>query len=79
MTIIGAYEAKTHFSKLVERVANGERITISRHGVPVLTMQPVSPSPKTAPKDVIAAIKTFRKGQRLEGLSIRQMIEEGRL
>jgi prevent-host-death family protein len=79
MTIIGTYEAKTHFSKLVERVANGERITISRHGVPVLTMQPVSPSPKTAPKDVIAAIKTFRKGQRLEGLSIRQMIEDGRL
>ena len=29
--------------------------------------------------DVIAAIKTFRKGQQLEGLTIREMIEEGRL
>jgi prevent-host-death family protein len=79
LTIIGAYEAKTHFSKLIERVAKGERITITRHGVPVLTMQPVSTNPKTPPKDVIAAIKAFRKEQRLEGSSIRQMIEEGRL
>ena len=79
MTTIGAYDAKTHFSKLVERVANGEHITITRHGVPVMTMQPVSTGPKTPPKDVIAAIKAFRKDQRLEGISIREMIEEGRL
>ena len=78
MTTIGAYEAKTHFSKLVERVARGERITITRHGVPVMTMQPVSTNPKTPPENVIAAIKTFRKERRLEGLSIREMIEEGR-
>jgi prevent-host-death family protein len=79
MTTVGAYEAKTHFSKLVERVARGEQITVTRHGVPVMTMQPISTHPKTPPEDVIAAIKTFRKGQQLEGVSIREMIEEGRL
>ena len=78
MTIIGAYEAKTHFSKLVERVARGERITVTRHGIPVMTMQPVSTHPKMPPEDVIAAIKVFRKERRLDGLSIREMIEEGR-
>lgn len=78
MTIIGAYEAKTHFSKLVERVARGERITVTRHGIPVMTMQPVSTHPKIPPEDVIAAIKVFRKERRLEGLSIREMIKEGR-
>ena len=78
MTIIGAYEAKTHFSKLVERVARGERITVTRHGIPVMTMQPVSTHPKMPPEDVIAAIKVFRKERRLEGLSIREMIKEGR-
>ena len=79
MSTIGLSEAKTHFSKLVERGASGEHITITRHGVPVMTMQPVSTRPKTPPKDVIAAIKAFRKEQRLEGLSIRDLIEGGRL
>jgi prevent-host-death family protein len=79
MTTIGAYEAKTHFSKLIERVARGECITVTRHGVPMMTMQPVSTHPKMPPGDVIAAIKAFRKGKRLEELSIREMIEEGRL
>ena len=78
MTTIGAYEAKTHFSKLVERVVRGERITVTRHGIPVMTMQPVSTHPKIPPEDVIAAIKVFRKERRLEGLSIREMIKEGR-
>jgi len=79
MTTIGTYEAKTHFSELVERVARGERITITRHGIPVITMQPISTYPKTPPEDVIAAIKAFRKERRLEGMSIREMIREGRL
>jgi prevent-host-death family protein len=79
MTTIGAYEAKTHFSKLLERVARGERITVTRYDVPVMTMQPVNTYPKTPPEDVIAAMKAFRKGKRLEELSIREMIEEGRL
>jgi len=34
METIGAYEAKTHLPKLLERVSKGERITITRHGVP---------------------------------------------
>ena len=79
MTTIGAYEAKTHFSKIVTRVERGERITVTRHGVPVMTLQPVTPHSKTPPEDVIAAIKKSRKGQKLEGLSIREMIEEGRV
>ena len=79
MTTIGAYEAKTHFSKLIERVERGERITITRHGIPVMTLQPVKDKPEIPPEQVIAAIKTFRQGRRLEGLSIRGMIEEGRL
>jgi prevent-host-death family protein len=78
MTTIGAYEAKTHFSKLVECVARGEPIIITRHGIPVMTMQPVSNNPKMTSEKVIAGIKTFRKERRLEGLTIREMIEDGR-
>ncbi len=34
MKTVGSYEAKTHFSAFLNRVAKGEQITITRHGVP---------------------------------------------
>ena len=37
---INIHEAKTHFSKLLQRVAGGEEITISRAGVPVARLVP---------------------------------------
>ena len=39
METVGAYEAKTHLPKLLERVLKGERITITKHGVPVAVLQ----------------------------------------
>ena len=33
METVGAYEAKTHLPKLLERVLKGERITITKHGI----------------------------------------------
>ena len=41
--LVGAYDAKTHFSELLERVAAGEQITITRHGSPVARLVPVHP------------------------------------
>ena len=37
------HEAKTHFSKLLQRVALGEEVTISKAGVPVARLVPVRP------------------------------------
>ena len=78
METIGAYEAKTHLPKLLERVLKGEQITITKHGVPVAILQPPLPSRKTDPKKVISEVRKFRDKHTLEGLSIRDMIEEGR-
>ena len=39
--LVGAYDAKTHFSELLEWVATGEEITITRHGVPVARLVPI--------------------------------------
>ena len=38
---INVHEAKTHFSKLLQRVALGEEITIAKAGVPVAKLVPV--------------------------------------
>ena len=78
METIGAYEAKTHLPKLLERVIKGERITITKHGVPVAVLQPPESIRRTEPKQVIAELREFRRKHRLDGLSLRDMIEEGR-
>ena len=78
MTKVGAYEAKTRLSELLKRAASGERIVVTKHGVPVAELIPAGKTNNVSPKETIAAIKSFRKGHRLNGVSIRELIEEGR-
>jgi prevent-host-death family protein len=78
MDTVGAYEAKTQLSKLLDRVAKGESITIEKHGVPVAVLRPVNPARIAPLGDVIAEIKRSRGDRRLHGLTIRELIEEGR-
>jgi antitoxin (DNA-binding transcriptional repressor) of toxin-antitoxin stability system len=46
---LGVAEAKARFSELIERVANGERITVTRRGKPaVVLVRPDQASPPRA-------------------------------
>lgn len=78
MKTVGAYEAKTHLPKLLERVLQGERITITKHGVPVAVLQPPDPEKHVDTQSVIRELRKLRDRQSLGGLSIRDMLEEGR-
>ena len=78
MESVGAYEAKTQLSKLLERVMKGERITITKHGVPVAVLQPPDPGKATDIKTVISEIRRTRKKHNLKGESLKSMIETGR-
>jgi prevent-host-death family protein len=80
---VGAYEARTHLSELLDRVARGERVTITKHGVPVAVLQPPDPAPRKDVKQVIEDLRRFRENQRAKGLlvtqaEIKEWIEEGR-
>ena len=79
MDEVGAYEAKTRLSQLLEQVTQGKEIIITKHGVPVAVLGPVPASRKSDPKAVIAALKAFRRGHRLAGMPLRELIEVGRL
>jgi len=59
---IGAYEAKAHLPQLLERVAKGERITITKHGVPVATLQAASLRCSMPVAEVIAELRRFKSG-----------------
>jgi len=79
MTTVGAYEAKTHLLRLLERVARGERITITKHGVPVAVLVPPPPGKEPDVRAVVREMLAFREGRTLgEGITIRYLIEEGR-
>ena len=51
MKVTNIHEAKTHFSKLVERAAAGEEIVIGKAGKPVVRLVPYAspPVPKRKP------------------------------
>ncbi len=76
-TEIGAYQAKTHLPALLERVARGEQITITKHGKPVARLVPVAKPDAARRRAAIARIKELRKGLTL-GVPVKQLIEEGR-
>jgi len=78
MKTVPVYEAKTRLSALLDAVAAGEEITITRNGHPAAMLVPV-PSRSDRTAEAIRRIRAIRKGVRLpEGMTVRDLIEEGR-
>jgi prevent-host-death family protein len=77
MKQVGVYEAKTQLPRLLDEVEQGETITITRHGRPIARVVPIRGRQRSV-HEVIAAIREFRKGHRLDGITVRELIEEGR-
>jgi prevent-host-death family protein len=78
METVGSYEAKTHLPRLLDKVAEGEEITITKHGVPVAVLVPPPGSRRKSTRETIEELKAFRKGNTLGGLKIKDLVEEGR-
>lgn len=79
MSTVGAYEAKTHLPALLDRVSKGEHITITKHGVPVAQLIPVQPvSGREKRLAAIAELNRLREKHPLNGVTIRELIEDGR-
>ncbi len=77
-SIVGANEAKTDLPRLLEEVASGLTITITKHGRPVARLVPPVSKESPEPDRVVAALRQARKGIRLKGVSLRESIEECR-
>lgn len=79
MTTISFYEARTHFSELLDRVAKGKTILITRRGKPAAVL---GPPPTMATKDVKQVAEEmlhYRDQQKrtLGTLSVRELREMG--
>jgi prevent-host-death family protein len=77
MQTIGAYDAKTHLSRLLEEVEAGETITITKHGRAVARLVPAGGTGRR-PKEVVAELLEARHDVRLGEVAVRELIDEGR-
>jgi len=80
MSTVGAFEAKTKLSELLDLVERGEEITITRRGTPVARLVPIEGDAEAERlRSLVADIRETRKGLTLGGgISIKELIEEGR-
>jgi prevent-host-death family protein len=78
MKTIDSFEAKTHLASLLNRVAKGERITITRHGVPAAMLIPVGDAErKLTHTEIVEGLRALRKRVK-PGKSVRKMVNQGR-
>jgi prevent-host-death family protein len=78
--VVGAFDAKNNLGQLLDQVARGEVIVITRHGKPVARLVPFEEVFDRADSQRAAEeLRELRKGVFLpEGLSIRDLVNEGR-
>lgn len=77
-SVIGAFEAKTHFSELLERVERGERITITKHGREVAELVPTGSVDFAAARAAVEGIRALSKKLPETDLSWKELRDEGR-
>ena len=80
---IGAFDAKTRFSELLEQVSQGVEITITKHEKPVAKLVPVDRPSKRGLAETFREMDEFRKKHPLNAsgrkkLTYRDLIDDGR-
>ncbi len=78
MITVGAFEAKTHLSTLLERVFRGEEILITRHGKAIARLVPAAAAEREHALGAIAKLKAARAGITLGDLDWKTLRDEGR-
>jgi prevent-host-death family protein len=78
MITVGAFEAKTHLSALLERVAGGEEVVITKHGKPIARLVRAAAVDQADVDDAVEQLRRLRKGTTLGGLSWKELRDEGR-
>ena len=76
--IVGAFEAKTHLSSLLDRVAEGEEVVITKHGKAVARLVSAEHFDRERVQEAAHKLKLLRKHTTLGGLSWKDLRDEGR-
>ena len=85
MAKVSAFEAKTRFGELLDRVSKGEEIVITRHDRPVARLVPEGAQRLDDVRRAVAGLRELqqrirrRSKARVSNRAVRSAIEEGRL
>ena len=84
MTTVSAFEAKTHMGRILDLVASGEEVVITRHEKPVARLVPEGPTSLESVREAVAGLRALRQSQVARGMQpltdeeIREAINTGR-
>lgn len=85
MATVSAFEAKTRFGELLDRVAKGEEIVITRHDKPVARLIPEGAQRLDDVRRTVKGLRDLqqrirrRSRTKLSDREVRSAIEKGRL
>ncbi len=75
---VGAFEAKNTLGTLLDLVEKGEEVVITRRGKRVARLVPDTGHDREQARQAVEAILEMRKGVTLDGLEIKDLVDEGR-
>ncbi len=78
MLKVGAFEAKTHLSRLLARVARGEEVLITKRGKPMARLVPADRDTRVGVAEAVRELRLLDDGLRLRGLDWKELRDEGR-
>ena len=84
MTTVSAFEAKTHMGRILDLVASGEEVVITRHDKPVARLVPEGRTSLESVREAVAGLRALRQSQVARGMQpltdeeIREAINTGR-
>ena len=78
MLKVGAFEAKTHLSRLLARVARGEEVLITKRGKPMARLVPADQDTRAGVAEAVRELRALDDGLRLRGLDWKELRDEGR-
>ncbi len=78
MIEVGAFDAKTHLSSLLDKVARGAEVLITRRGRPVARLIPAGRAERADAESAIEELRALRAGLKLGKLDWKELRDEGR-
>ena len=75
---VGAFEAKTRLSKLLERVRQGDRVVITHRGTPIAVLVPPDEMKRGQVAETIRQLDDLRARTKRGSASIRSLRATGR-
>lgn len=79
MRKIGSYELKTHLAEVLQDVEHGQIVIVTRHGKPIARISPDTDEKRERVKRAVEGLKNFRRTRLPRGVTVRSLIEEGRV